>query len=562
MQTVKGIASRSEMIIGLDIGVTYSKMAYWTPECDDAETCFFRHSTNISASSHVVPTVLYYEDQDHKTPVGWGHDVVPGAKQLRLFKYSLLHEDDWHHDTKDWSVLVDSIKARKQLQKKAVDVMVDYINKLWEACQPQIKPVLNELLDDYGTCSLKFVMTYPKGWQPHQFQEVFNKSILSRLAHDSTMTLLTEAEAAAYFVLDSLENRTAARIPWQDASHSVDLKIGDHIMVVDCGGLTVDTVCGAIDSENGTLVFRTITTPDSALCGASLMTDSFINNLEGKAKMLLTDISALGTEFREDAVRRWETEIMPYMKPTAIETLALSLPTASRQAVTTKASQTHSRWLKAGKIPIYAAEISSIFDFAIDHIVELIHTQMEQLSNETGRHPKYIFFTGGFACNSYLRAAIKNRLQDIPFVFLTPKESRMAVACGAAKYGAKMLRSLSPRLAVLQDEYAIEGNGCLVRLISKEEGIPDNFSKYVWLPYEVIESSFVGGDYKVQLRVCQITDVVKLVETITWWPREIVRPMDDVVLEMRFENEGKVAKTVVWHQGQPLSTQHETTPLS
>ena len=143
----------------------------------------------------MVPTVLFYDNQN--TPVGWGYDEVVGAKKLRFFKYSMLHEDDWHPDASNWSVLIDSVKARKQLQMKTVDVLADYINKLWSACEGPVRKLV------YEECALKVIMTFPTGWPQYLFQQAFNKSVLSSLASNSTLMLLTEAEAAMTSILSS-----------------------------------------------------------------------------------------------------------------------------------------------------------------------------------------------------------------------------------------------------------------------------------------------------------------------------------------------------------------------
>ena len=83
------------------------------------------------------------------------------------------------------------------------------------------------------------------------------------------------------------------------------------------------------------------------------MTDAFIKLLEDKAKMLLTDTVALDSLFWEQAVQRWETEIMPSMIPNGSQTWTFRLPVASLQATKTSASQIYSRWLEKGELPIF-----------------------------------------------------------------------------------------------------------------------------------------------------------------------------------------------------------------
>lgn len=163
--------------------------------------CIFEQSTNAFSLEQVAPTVLYYNNQS--TPIGWGYDTAPGAQRLRLFKYSMLHEDDWHPDTKNRSVLVNSMQTRNHLHLKAVDVLAHYIDQLWTKCGPQLGFTPGTT---YEGCSLRAVITYPVGWPHHQFQEAFNKSILAKLTTNYTVMLLNEAEAAMEAIIRAVQD--------------------------------------------------------------------------------------------------------------------------------------------------------------------------------------------------------------------------------------------------------------------------------------------------------------------------------------------------------------------
>ena len=185
--------------------ISYSKVAFIGPD-QRRILCTFGPPASkagkddkLSDTPFVVPTALYYNCSG--VLVGWGYDTVPGAKRLRHFKQSMLHEDDWHADARTWSVLTDSVKTRNDLQMKAVDTWATYIGQLWDVCKEQIlkgqETGMNEL-------TFRWIVILPASWPHHRFQEAFDKSVLSSLRSNGPVMFLTEAEAAVDTVLDLL----------------------------------------------------------------------------------------------------------------------------------------------------------------------------------------------------------------------------------------------------------------------------------------------------------------------------------------------------------------------
>lgn len=149
----------------------------------------------MHGSANVVPTTLFYHSQGCR--LGWGYDAVPEAEQLRFFKYTLLPESHWHPEAKQWSALAHSVQVRTQLQKTAVDVMVDYINQLWSVCGPIISSLQQPPHDQQ---SLRLTVCFPPGWPDDLFQQALRNSVLSNY----TMRPVTEADAAMQCVLSKV----------------------------------------------------------------------------------------------------------------------------------------------------------------------------------------------------------------------------------------------------------------------------------------------------------------------------------------------------------------------
>ncbi|OIW22916.1 hypothetical protein CONLIGDRAFT_719475 [Coniochaeta ligniaria NRRL 30616] len=464
-----------EIAVGVDIGAMYTKVSYILPSSEDTQSFFFRVPISLRGSS-VVPTALLYNNQG--IPLGWGYDAIPGAQQLRFFKYSLLPEDHWHPEAKQWYALAQSVQVRTQLQKTAVDVMVDYINQLWSVCGPYIR---SSHLPRHGQQSLALIVGFPPGWPEDAFQQALRNSVLVNSRCERV--LITEADAAMEFVLSKVADGTMRSM------RNIDLKIGENIIVADCGSVTVDTVCGTITSTNGDLGYHRITDATSELCGAEIITDSFIKMLRLRAGELLTDPAVLA----------------PY------------------------------------------AEVCSIFHPAVKKITSLVQDHAQVARDQTGRSPKYVFFTGGLSRNQYLCSKLHASIKDISVVFLPSTLQSQAVANGAAIRAMKNSRALP---VAAEGDFGIEVDGNVVLLVNKGECMRAGMRKRLLLPWKVIQPSYTGGDGVVQLRISRIEHVAQVLRIVKWRPRQPVTSDDIVHIEMFWgANSVEVVEWAFWHNG-------------
>lgn len=165
--------------------------------------------------------------------------------------------------------------------------------------------------------------------------------------------------------------------------------------------------------ENGIFVLDYVTPASSTLCGAVYMTDSFSKLLQDKAKTFFDDPAVLGTVFWQNAIREWETKIMPEYERAGTNTVStFPLSSTAIQAVTSRARQTHWRWVQGGAIPLYryeqptlsrgrcrchclteirydpSEEVACILDSAVDKIVDLIQIQIQDLRQKLNKEPK------------------------------------------------------------------------------------------------------------------------------------------------------------------------------
>lgn len=170
-----------------------------------------------NSDSAKVPSKIAYSKDGNVT--SWGFDHDPVDNQFSWFKL-LLSEDT---KSRRRHVLGSLEAAMQSLQKAPVDVVADYLNRLWRHVSEVLKNKLGEYL--FECLPIRLVLTVPAVWD-HAAQE------LTRMAAEKAglmarsnleLTLVSEPEAAARYVLND----------------SMGLNIGDAFVVCDAGGGTV-----------------------------------------------------------------------------------------------------------------------------------------------------------------------------------------------------------------------------------------------------------------------------------------------------------------------------------
>ena len=95
-------------------------------------------------------------------------------------------------------------------------------------------------------------------------------------------------------------------------------------------------------SGENMLGFKPITTSSSELCGASVMTDIFVNMLQDKVKSILNGSVSFDEHYCDKLARNWETNIMRRFRRGVSKTWTFPLPEDSLEAGTSRA--TYARW--------------------------------------------------------------------------------------------------------------------------------------------------------------------------------------------------------------------------
>ena len=240
--------------------------------------------------------MLYY-DQYQKV-VGWGPDIAdalaptgypkPGVQKVEWFKLQLMLSGNTYIDPINLPPLPPG--------KSEIDVAADYLFHLRQAMRNQLQKTLGEVFNREER-NIRYYLTVPAIWNDAGKAATRAAAIQAgflRDENDNRLTLITEPEAAAMFC-----SKTGL----------LNLKIHDAVLIVDCGGGTVDLIAYEVEEEQPFSVAE-CTAGSGDSCGSTALNRNFSNILRAKIrKMKLPDGSKTAGKVYAKCIMDFENRI-------------------------------------------------------------------------------------------------------------------------------------------------------------------------------------------------------------------------------------------------------------
>lgn len=230
--------------------------------------------------------------------MGWGPDIAdalaptgypkPGVQKVEWFKLQLMLSGNTYIDPINLPPLPPG--------KSEIDVAADYLFKLRQATRNQLQKTLGEVFNREER-NIRYFLTVPAIWNDAGKAATRAAAIQAgflRDENDNRLTLVTEPEAAAMFC-----SKTGL----------LNLKIRDAVLIVDCGGGTVDLIAYEVEEETPfTVAECTAGSGDS--CGSTALNRNFSNILRAKIrKMKLPDGSKTAGKVYAKCIMDFENRI-------------------------------------------------------------------------------------------------------------------------------------------------------------------------------------------------------------------------------------------------------------
>ncbi|GAB7361909.1 hypothetical protein MBLNU230_g1947t1 [Neophaeotheca triangularis] len=405
--------SKAQLIVGIDFGTTFSGVAFaFATNTEAKEDIIVEWPGAGTQTKQKIPTVLYYDQ--HQQVVGWGPDIAdalaptgypkPGVQKVEWFKLQLMLSGNTYIDPINLPPLPPG--------KSEIDVAADYLFKLRQAMRNQLQKTLGEVFNREEQ-NIKYFLTVPAIWNEAGKAATRAAAIQAgflRNENDNRLTLITEPEAAAMFC-----SKTGL----------LNLKIHDAVLIVDCGGGTVDLIAYEVEEESPfTVAECTAGSGDS--CGSTALNRNFSNILRSKIrKMKLPDGSKTAGKVYAKCIMDFENRIKADFRNNgqkwAVDVgIEAEFPEAG---------------IEEGYMTFTNEEILQCFEPVVNRILELVRNQIIAIQAQN-RLLQNVLVVGGFGASEYLFQQIK---LHVPPQFqnkvVRPMDSVAAIVKGAVTAG-------------------------------------------------------------------------------------------------------------------------------
>lgn len=408
------IAKKPKLIIGIDFGTTFSGVAFaFTTDGGVKEGIITEWPGAGNQSRNKVPTILYYDKEQNI--VGWGLEFAgalapsgypkPGVQKIEWFKMQLMQADGTYLKNDKLPPLPSG--------KTPIDVTADYLIQLRKALRIQLQKILGEAVYNRHEDSIHYYLTVPAIWNDAGKAATKRAAIqagLVRAESDSRVTLISEPEAAAMFC-----SKTGL----------LNLKIMDAVLVVDCGGGTVDLIAYEVTQEEPlTLVEATTGSGDS--CGSTAVNRNFSGLLRRRIDLMkLPPGTKTGPKIYAKCLSEFENRIKADFRNNGqVWAIDIGVETDYPEA-----------GVEEGYMSFTDAEILECYRPVVHRILELVKNQITAIQTQN-RHLQNVLVVGGFGGSEFLFQEIKDNVpQQYQHGVVRPMDAVAAVVKGAVTAG-------------------------------------------------------------------------------------------------------------------------------
>ncbi|KAG8903283.1 hypothetical protein FRB99_003524 [Tulasnella sp. 403] len=338
-----------------------------------------RKSFKGQTSNAKVPTILHYDDMGELLACGAEsvEDLADGRDYMKVEWFKLL----FGSKALDTSALG---TRRPQLppSRTLVDVLGDFLRYMNKAVEDHIRQTHEDGERLWSTLSEE--ATHPNGWEGSQQTRMREAAILGGLVPDTPkgrerVEFLTEGEASFHWCLDPEANLAIRK----------EFSVGDHIIVADAGGGTIDVSCYRVTSSSP-LRLEEATEAQCEFAGSVFVTENFRSVAEEHFDGAHPDKDYVDQAV-EDFDKRAKCLFADSKNPVFINIGGKKLTDADFG-------------IRRGSLKLSGDTISDTFAPSCDGMVKAIAKQL------SGRATATVYLVGGFAASPWLYSEVKRRI--------------------------------------------------------------------------------------------------------------------------------------------------------
>ncbi|KAK1974491.1 hypothetical protein LZ30DRAFT_754679 [Colletotrichum cereale] len=418
------------IVIGIDFGTTFSGVSWAFSGQPNSIEVITRWPSDMAFNSDTEKTpsqLLWQGLQDEPL---WGYSIPAESIQdaLKWFKLFLIDNKDLSPELQKSPQIARTKRQLAAVNKDTVDVVSGYLRRLWNHAVDCITQSTGKGL--LRVCKFHVVITLPAIWPDYtkarMRRAAENVGILeTRLAGETVLSFISEPEAAALATM-------------YDFNYRPDVEKGDHFVICDAGGGTVDIITYEITGTSPMAVRESVR-GDGRLCGGVFLDQAFIELMRSKVTPSIWDA------LPKDEVQKflngdWEHGIKKQFHGQQKDWVVTLPPGCGRN------NGKGGRFRKQILILTHA-DLDPVFEGIAKQVTELLEDQTLQVQQNYDKLPKYFILVGGFGRCVYLYNHIAEGVANGRIEVLQAQGSRpwSAVCRGAVIQG---LTRRSPALAL------------------------------------------------------------------------------------------------------------------
>ncbi|KAL2138658.1 hypothetical protein VTI28DRAFT_6461 [Corynascus sepedonium] len=422
-------AERLKIILGVDYGTTFTGISYVTSDktsIDDIDV--FRSWPGDGRpveGNWKTPTVIAYGAENRAGRNHWGYEVRRGMTSCSWTKL-LLDSSAETAEFDDPSLRNATGSALFHIPhgKNAQMVCQDFLTEVYRFVVNNLKMRITP--EVYEMTPMECYLTVPAIWTDKARTATFDAARAAGFGCRpiDTIRIIPEPEAAAVAAL-----RKDLRAGSVNAA-----KTGDNVLILDCGGGTVDITTYTIRRIFPSIEFDEICIGIGGKCGSTYIDRNFIK--------LMTE--RFGSTFENVPLKRRGpgSEFMA-----SFEKAKQSFGTSENESFEIHPIDMQGNLQQEHYDPDEAAVILSkrdmerVFDPVVQDVLNLLSRQVERISHNKGKRINTVVLVGGFGNSDYLKRKLDS--------------CQAAVVRGAAIRG---LEGTMPRTIICRRHYGLKAD--------------------------------------------------------------------------------------------------------
>jgi hypothetical protein len=515
-------ANEGKMSVSIDFGTTFSGVAYGSSRIQGGKVQQILHWPGSFETFRKVPTCLLYDEFGRV--MAWGLEAknaspMPGTIRCEWFKLFLEP-----HALRD-SHAVDPRLPALPPNKRAIDLIIDFLSCLWEYAKEQITREIGLVAD---LDSADVWLTVPAAWDAKGCDIMREAAIQAGLVQSSRagdknwrerLRIITEPEAAA--------------VHCAHLTNMHQLRPNQSFMICDAGGGTVDLAIYKIIGQLSNLEIAEVCARSGANCG-SLFLDLRFKEL---VRTLLSDhpvhLDPASLAYFQHAFS--ETDKLAYRGEVDDDTMF------HFTCFNVEDPDDHSVGLINGELAIPGNLLRrEVFDPVVSQVLDLIVEQSKKVSAPIDA----LLLVGGFSGCEYLVKRIDERFGGSIRLITRPSDADTATLRGAAQYGlagrALVSSVIAPRAYIMKVKLPAEQEDYLKRpayIQQNNAGVPICENR---LQYLVAKGAILRKGQQVKAKFCKFSSTPQ--------DRMFVAVLytSDTDQIMRYTDEGETTELCKW----------------